>query len=84
MWRVEHEAERGTFYQCTCDYRTLSVKSKSEVFPLPRIDDLSGQIWRRTCHFSEEGVQHVFWTVERRRQYEHMTITYKGQYFPTD
>jgi len=52
MWKEEHEAEVGTFYRCTCDYRVLNNKSKSDVFPLPRIDDLLDQIPRGTNHFS--------------------------------
>ena len=64
MWKTEHEAEVGTFYRCTCDYRALNVKSKSDVFPLPRIDDLLDQIPRGTCHFSAGDVQDAFWTVK--------------------
>ena len=33
MWKEEHEAEVGAFYWCTCDYRALNLKSKSDVFP---------------------------------------------------
>jgi hypothetical protein len=36
MWKEEHEAEVASFYRCTCDYRALNLKSKSDVFPLPR------------------------------------------------
>ena len=64
MWKEEHEAEVGTFYRCTCDYRALNIKSKSDAFPLPRIDDLLDQIPRGTCHFSASDVQDAFWTVK--------------------
>jgi hypothetical protein len=64
MWKAEHEAEVATFYRCTCDYRALNLKSKSDVFPLPRIDDLLDQIPRGTCHFSSGDVQDTFWTVK--------------------
>jgi hypothetical protein len=64
MWKPEHEAEVGAFYRCTCDYRALNNKSKSDVFPLPRIDDLLDQIPRGTCHFSMGDVQDAFWTVK--------------------
>jgi hypothetical protein len=64
MWKEEHEAEVATFYRCTCDYRALNLKSKSDVFPLPRIDDLLDQIPRGTCHFSSGDVQDAFWTVK--------------------
>jgi hypothetical protein len=32
MWKEEHEAEVAAFYRCTCDYRALNLKSKSDVF----------------------------------------------------
>ena len=54
MWKDEHEAEVATFYRCTCDYRALINKSKSDVFPLPRIDDLLDQIPRGTNIFQLE------------------------------
>ena len=40
------------------------MKSKSDVFPLPRIDDLLDQIPRGMCHFSVVDVQDAFWTVK--------------------
>ena len=61
MWKEEHEAEVGTSYRCTW---ALKVKSNSDVFPLPRIDDLLHQIPRGTCHFSAGNVQGAFWTVK--------------------
>jgi hypothetical protein len=64
MWKEVNEAEVATFYRCTCDYRALNVKSKSDGFPLPRIDDLLDQIPRGTCHFSSGDVQDAFWTVK--------------------
>jgi len=64
MWKPEHEEEVGTFYRCTCDYRSLNLRSKSDVFPLPRIDDLLDQVPRGTKHFSSGDVQDAFWTVK--------------------
>jgi hypothetical protein len=64
MWKEEHEAEVAAFYRCTCDYRALNLKSKSDVFPLPRIDDLLDQIPRGSKHFSSGDVQDAFWTVK--------------------
>ena len=52
MWKEEHKAEVGAFYWCKCKYRAINLKGKSDVFPLPRIDDMLGQIPRGTCHFS--------------------------------
>ena len=54
---VEHEEEVGAFYRCTCDYRAMNMKSKSDAFPLPRIDDLLDQIPRGTCDFLVGDVQ---------------------------
>ena len=64
MWKEEHKAEVGDFYRCTCDDRALNMKSKSDVFSLPRIDDLLDQIPRGTRHFSVGDVQDAFWTVK--------------------
>jgi hypothetical protein len=64
MWKEEHEAEVAAFYRCTCDCRALNLKSKSDVFPLPRIDDLLDQIPRGSKHFSSGDVQDAFWTVK--------------------
>ena len=64
MWKEEHEAEVGAFYRCTCDYHVLNMRSKSDVFPLPRIDDLLDHIPRGTCHFSVGDVQVAFWTIK--------------------
>jgi hypothetical protein len=64
MWKEEHEAEVAAFYRCTCDYRALNLKSKSDVFPLPRINDLLDQIPRGSKHFSSGDVQDAFWTVK--------------------
>jgi hypothetical protein len=64
MWLPEHEKEVATFYRCTVDYRLLNLKSKSDVFPLPRINDLLNQIKMGTKHFSSGVVQNSFWTVK--------------------
>ena len=64
MWLPEHEKEVATFYRCTCDYRMLNLKSKSDVFPLPRIDDLLDQIKMGTKHFTSGDVENAFWTVK--------------------
>ena len=64
MWKTEHEAEVATFYRCTCDYRALNLKSKTDIFPLPRIDDLLDQIPKGSCHFSSGDVASAFWTVK--------------------
>ena len=64
MWKEEHEAEVGAFYRCTCDYRALTMKSQSDVFPLPRIDYLLDQIPRGRCRFFVGDIQDAFWTVK--------------------
>ena len=57
MCKEEHKVEVGAFYRWTYDYRAWNMKSKSHVFPLPRIDDLLDQIPRGTCHFSVGDIQ---------------------------
>ena len=64
MWMPEHEAEVATFYRCTCDYRALNQKSKSDVYPLPRIDDLLDHVAKGTKHFSMGDIQNAFWTLK--------------------
>ena len=64
MWKEEHEAEVAAFYRCTCNYRALNNKSKSDMFSLLHIDDLLDQIPRGTKHLSAGDVQDAFWTVK--------------------
>jgi hypothetical protein len=64
MWSPEHEKEVAAFYRCTVDYRMLNLKSKSDVSPLPRIDDLLDQINMGTRHFTCGFVENAFWTVK--------------------
>ena len=82
MWKEEHQAEVSTFYRCTCDYRRLNVKSKSDVFPLPRIDDLLDQIPVGSKHFSSGDVQDAFWTVKLAEWCREKTAirTHEGHY----
>ena len=52
MWDPRNEEEVATFYRQTIDCRELNEKTKPDVFPLPRIDDLLDQIKMGTKHFS--------------------------------
>ena len=85
-WKEEHEAEVGSSYQCTCDYRALNLKSKSDVFPIPRIDD---------CWIRYRGAHVTFWLercrthsgqydwqigAEKRQSSGHMISTFSGCY----
>jgi transposase InsO family protein/cbb3-type cytochrome oxidase subunit 3 len=62
--KPENFAEVATWFRMCCDFRELNSKTISEVFPLPRIDDLIDEIPLGTKYYSLGDVFDAFFCIE--------------------
>jgi hypothetical protein len=64
LFNVEHEAEVSTFYRLCSDMREINKKTKLDIFPLPRIDDILDNVQQGTDRFSTGDLMDAFFCVE--------------------
>jgi hypothetical protein len=64
LFKEENEAEVATFYRLCSDMREINSKTKLDIFPLPRIDDILDNIPQGTERFSTGDLMDAFFCVE--------------------
>ena len=64
MFQPEYEHIVSTFYRLCSDMREVNKKTKLDIFPLPRLDDIIDNIPRGTDRFSTGDVMDAFFCVE--------------------
>jgi len=64
MFKPEFENVVSTFYRLCSDMREVNKKTKLDIFPLPRLDDIMDNIPRGTDRFSTGDVMDAFFCVE--------------------
>jgi hypothetical protein len=62
--KPENYATVATWFRMCCDFRELNSKTVSEIFPLPRIDDLLDDIPLGTKYYSLGDVFDAFFCIE--------------------